>query len=233
MNNNFSAMILAAGYGKRMLPLTNEIPKPLIKVNNVSLLKNNIDFLLKLGCKNIVINTHYKHELILKFINKFYNSSNIIISYEKMILDTAGGVKNAINLFNNKRIIVTNCDIFWTKKNEQDVKNLIFNFETFDQCRLLLVDMDKANGINKNDGDFYFENKLVKRWEPGNKKFIYSGLQMLDLEILNRFEDKKFSFNKVWDFLIKNDSLYANIMYSNLYHVGDLNGLKTANNSLG
>ena len=56
---------------------------------------------------------------------------------------------------------------------------------------------------------------------------------MLNLEILNRFEDKKFSFNKVWDFLIKNDSLHANIMYSNLYHVGDLNGLKTANNSLG
>ena len=95
----FSAMILAAGYGKRMLSLTNDIPKPLVKVNNVSLLKNCIDFLFKIGCKEIVINTHYKHNLISDFINQFYTTLNIKISYEKNILDTAGGVKNAIKLF--------------------------------------------------------------------------------------------------------------------------------------
>ena len=233
MNNNFSAMILAAGYGKRMLPLTNEIPKPLIQVNNVSLLKNNIDFLLKLGCKKIVINTHYKHEQILEFIDKFYNASNILISYEKKILDTGGGVKNAINYFDSKKILVTNCDIFWTKKNAKDVKNLILNFDPLSLCKLLLVDIEKANGINKENGDFFIEKNLVKRWKPGNKIFFYSGLQILDLEILDKFKEKNFSFNKVWDYLIENKSLYGSVMKSNWYHVGDLKGLKTAINYIG
>ena len=72
MLKSFSAMILAAGFGKRMLSLTKEIPKPLVKVNNISLLKNSIDFLYKIGCKKIVINTHYKHNLISDFIQKNY-----------------------------------------------------------------------------------------------------------------------------------------------------------------
>ena len=66
MKKEFSAMILAAGFGKRMLSLTDQIPKPLIEINKVSLLKNCIDFLFLIGCKKIVINTHYKHNLIFE-----------------------------------------------------------------------------------------------------------------------------------------------------------------------
>ena len=69
MLKSFSAMILAAGFGKRMLHLTKNIPKPLITINNTSLLKNNIDFLFKIGCTKIIVNTHYKHDLIINFVN--------------------------------------------------------------------------------------------------------------------------------------------------------------------
>ena len=89
MFKSFSAMILAAGYGKRMLSLTKEIPKPLIKVNSIPLLKNSIDFLYRIGCNKIVINTHYKHNLISEFIQEISINYNIKISYEKNILDTA------------------------------------------------------------------------------------------------------------------------------------------------
>ena len=87
---------MPAGYGKRMLSLTKDIPKPLIKINSISLLKNSIDFLYRIGCKKIVINTHYKHNLIYEFIKEISIHYNIKISYEKNILDTAGGVKNAM-----------------------------------------------------------------------------------------------------------------------------------------
>ena len=113
MTQSFSAMILSAGFGKRMFPLTNHIPKPLIKINNVSLLRNTIEFLFKIGCKKIVINTHFKHQLIYDFVKENYKNSNIIISYEKNILDTGGGLKNAISLFDDRNILVTNSDIFW------------------------------------------------------------------------------------------------------------------------
>ena len=71
--NNFNLMILAAGYGKRMKDLTKLTPKPLLKINNKKLIKNNIDFFLKLSCKKIVINTHYLNEQI-KFLEKYYSN---------------------------------------------------------------------------------------------------------------------------------------------------------------
>ena len=70
MSNSFSAMILAAGYGRRMLPLTSNLPKPLIKIKGVRLIDNIINFLQSLGCKQIVINTHYQHEKITQAIRK-------------------------------------------------------------------------------------------------------------------------------------------------------------------
>ena len=162
-------MILAAGFGKRMLPLTDKIPKPLLKVNNISLLKNVIDFLFKIGCIKIIINTHYKHHLISDFINEFYYSSNILISHEENILDTAGGVKNAISLFNDENVLVTNSDIFWKKENEEDVIGLINDFNSKEECRLLLVEKEKAHGLINNVGDFSLKNNEVRRWKIGDK----------------------------------------------------------------
>ena len=231
MFKSFSAMILAAGYGKRMLSLTKEIPKPLVKVNSIPLLKNSIDFLYKIGCKKIVINTHYKHNLISEFIQDISINYNIKISYEKNILDTAGGVKNAMRLFDDENIIVTNCDIFWKKENETDVVNLINNFNSKEVCRLLLVEKEKAYGLINKVGDFSLNNNLVKRWKAGDRVLYYSGLQMISLNILNNFFLSKFSFNDVWDFQIKKNALYGKLMLSNLYHVGDENGLKAAINS--
>ena len=97
MKKNFSAMILSAGFGKRLLPITNKTPKPLVKINNISLLKNCIDFLFNIGCKKIVVNTHFKHQLIFDFIKYNYDNSNITVLYEKDILDTGGAVKNAMS----------------------------------------------------------------------------------------------------------------------------------------
>ena len=231
MLKSFSAMILAAGFGKRMLHLTSKTPKPLIEINNVSLLKNSIDFLCKIGCKKIVINTHYKHKLISDFINNNYKSFNIITSYESVILDTAGGVKNAISLFDDNKILVTNCDIFWKTENENDVINIISNFQLKDECRLLLVEKENAYGMNNKKGDFFLKDGIVKRWQVNEKIFYYSGLQMISSNIFNDFISNKFSFNDVWDLQIKKNALYGNLMKSSWYHVGDLKGLKIAINS--
>ena len=231
MLKTFSAMILAAGYGKRMLQLTEDIPKPLVQVNNISLLKNSIEFLFRIGCERIINNTHYKHNLILDFINKFYANSNIKISYEEQILDTGGGVKNAIKLFDDDNILITNSDIFWKKENEIDVNSLINNFNSKDECRLLLVEKEKAFGLVNKIGDFSLKNNYVKRWKTGDRILYYSGLQIISLNILNNFSLSKFSFNDVWDFQINKNALYGNLMVSKLYHVGDENGLKAAINS--
>ena len=93
---NFTLMILAAGFGTRMESLTKNIPKPLLKINNSTLLNNTINFFEKLGCNKFIINTHYLHENLKDYINLKHSNKNIYLIYEPQILDTGGVVKNSI-----------------------------------------------------------------------------------------------------------------------------------------
>ncbi len=227
----FSAMILSAGYGTRLRPLTHKIPKPLIKIGNINLLENIINLLLENNCKEIIVNSHYKHKMIKNFFNKKkYNIKKITLSYEKEILDTGGALKKAKKNFTNDNVLVINSDIFLKKENFKDIGNLISNYRSSQKCRLLLVPKKKAFGINKKKGDFIKIKNLLKRYKDQKKIFYYSGIQIISLNLLKNYKMKKFSFNVVWDDLIKNNSLYGNIMQSKLYHVGDIEGLKKAKN---
>ena len=151
---SFNLMILAAGYGKRMENLTESKPKPLLKINNKELLRYNIDFFLTLGCKKIVINTHYLHEQIKNFINSYYSDKNILLSYEKILLNTGGGIKNALNLLGDKNFLVTNADILWREENKKDVLNFIKNYEYIETCKLLLAKDINFQGLKKNNRRF-------------------------------------------------------------------------------
>ena len=225
MNFGFSAMILAAGFGKRMMPLTKDIPKPLIEINGVTLLNNTINFLKKLGCSQIIINTHYYHSKIEKFIKERESIDDIILIYEKKILDTGGAVKNAIPHFTNDNLLIINCDIFWRDENLKDGKSLIYNYNNTSLPHMLIVSKKNAFGLSKNKGDFILKKNRILRFKEGDQIIFYSGLQMLSIDILNEFPNQKFSFNVVWDSLIYQQKLCGQIMQSNWYHVGDIQGL--------
>ena len=112
-----------------------------------------------------------------------------------------------------------------------NIKNLINDYQSDNECRILLVEKEKANGISNKSGDFSLNYEKVKRWTPQDKILYYSGLQILSLKTFNNINLTKFSFNNIWDFQIKKNSLYGNIMNSNWYHVGDIKGLNAAINS--
>ena len=108
------AIILGAGFGKRMYPLTKKIPKPLVKVRGVTLLENSIKFLESLGIKHIVINTHHLHKDIIKFVKKKKFKLKVRIVIEKgKILDTGGGILNASKKFKKQVFFVLNPDTIW------------------------------------------------------------------------------------------------------------------------
>ena len=97
------AMILAAGFGKRILPLTADCPKPLLKIGNRTLLSNTLEFLNQFGIKEVVINVHYLKDKIIRYINN--NKFNMIINISnenEKILDTGGGISNALKHFSGK-----------------------------------------------------------------------------------------------------------------------------------
>ena len=222
---SFSLMILAAGYGKRMQNLTETKPKPLLKINNKELLRHNIDFFLNLGCKKIVINTHYLHEQIKNFIKKYYSDKNIQLTYEKILLNTGGGIKNALTLLGNKNFLVTNVDTLWKEENKNDVLNFINNYEDTKTCKLLLSKDINFQGLKKSTGDFKLENMLVKRWEKNDPYLYYTGLQIINPLIFDLIEEKSFSINTIWNMLITNKNLRGEILNSNIAHIGDINAL--------
>ena len=222
---HFNLMILAAGYGQRMKNLTDSTPKPLLKINNKELLRHNIDFFMDLGCKEIVINTHYLHEQIKHFVEKYYSNSNIQLTYEPTLLNTGGGIKNALSLLGDKNFLVTNADILWKKENKKDILNFINKYQEIQTCKLLLAKEINFKGLKKSTGDFKLENGLARRWKKNDPHLYYTGLQIINPNIFKLIEDKCFSLNVLWDLLIVSRNLEAEVSNSTIVHIGDINSL--------
>ena len=223
------AMILAAGFGKRLNPLTNNCPKPLIKIGNETLLSNTINFLQEFGIKQIVINTHYLGDQIKKYINEKKFKSNITIINEKEeILDTGGGIFNALKYF-NENFLCINPDTIWNSNYIKESKNLEKDFFLNKrQCSLLLV--DKKKSFDKNlKGDFSLENGLVTRENTENLKYIYTGLQIIDPKIFLDINNRIFSINLIWNKLIKKKQLFGLESNIDFLHVSTLDIYKKLN----
>ena len=201
------AMILAAGFGKRLNPLTNNCPKPLIKIGNETLLSNTINFLEESGIKQIVINTHYLSEQIKKYINeKKFKSDITIINEKEKILDTGGGVLNALKYFNQSFLCI-NPDTIWNLnyiKELQQLENDFFSNKR--KCSLLVVNKKKSYDKNLK-GDFSLKNGFITREENENLKYIYTGLQIIDPKIFLNFDEIIFSINLIWNKLIKKKTI--------------------------
>jgi len=227
---NFSLMILAAGYGKRMKHLTQEVPKPLLKINDQELLSYNIDFFLNLGCNKIVINTHYLHNEIKIFVDKKFSNKNINLIFEPELLNTGGGIKNALSYFGEKNFFVTNSDILWNDDNRKDINDFISEYQKIKFCKLLLVENKKFKGLKKKEGDFKLENNLISRWETKDPHLYFSGLQIINPNIFSQIRQYSFSMNLLWDILIKNNQLQGQISNSVVTHVGDINSYNEIKN---
>ena len=117
------AIILCAGFGKRVLPLTNTNPKPLLTINNVPLIEYSIKILKELGINEIAINVHYLKQKISSYINKNY--PDIKVFEEDMILDTGGALVNAKHFLSDNYFLVLNSDTVWQKNYISDMKTLI------------------------------------------------------------------------------------------------------------
>ena len=227
---NFSLMILAAGYGRRMKYLTHTVPKPLLKINNRELLSYNIDFFIKLGCNKIIINTHYLHNEIKIFVEKKFSNQNIKLIFEPELLNTGGGIKNALRYFDNKNFLVTNSDILWNDDNAKDIYDFIKEYQEIRHCKLLLVENKKFKGLKKREGDFKLENDLISRWKINDPHLYFSGLQIINPNIFSQIKKDSFSMNLLWDILIKYNQLQGQITNSIVTHIGDINSYNEIKN---
>ena len=211
-----SALILCAGYGKRLQPITNDTPKSLLKIKNINLLDNTLNFVKSIGISNIKINTFYLGEKIKNFIeNKKYPLNIEVLSDGEKILDTGGGILNATRSF-KKPFVVINPDTLWSDAYYNELKDLEdLYFKKKKPC-LLLVNKDLSFDSSFK-GDFNLHNGLISR--DSSNELIFTGLQILDESVFSSIKDKIFSMNKIWNYLIENNSLAGNESKQKFYHL--------------
>ena len=223
------AMILAAGFGKRLNPLTLNCPKPLLQIGNETLLSNTIHFLEQSEIKQVVINIHHLGDQIVEYINKKkFNLSITIINEKEKILNTGGGILNALKHF-NENFLCINPDTIWNINYIKELKKMEGDFFlNKKKCCLLVVDKIKSFDSNLK-GDFNLQSGLITRNKGENLRYIYTGLQIINPEVFSNIHDKAFSINSIWDKLIKSNQLFALESNIDFLHVSTLDIYKKLN----
>ena len=220
-----TAFILCAGFGKRLNPLTLDTPKPLIKLNNITVLENCINLIESLGIQKIIINTFYLKDQIHNFINhKKFKSKILIVEDGEKILDTGGGINNMMKHTNENDVLILNPDTIW-KKNYSDEIIEMEKIYFSKKLKNILLLVKKELSFDKNlNGDFDLkENLIIKN---NDKKFIYTGCQIMNKKLLSDYKDKNFSITNVWNDLIEKKELFGFETNNKFYHLTNIDIFK-------
>ena len=220
-----TVLILCAGFGKRLNPITLEKPKPLLEIKNVTVLEKNINLIKELGIKKIIINTFYLKDQFSNFIeNNNLNVDIQIVEDGENILDTGGGILNMINNSSEDDFMVFNPDTIWSK----DYHNEILRMEEIyfsKKLENILLLVNKKLSFDQNfKGDFNLSNNLISKKDK--MEFIYTGCQILNKKILMNQIKTKFSILNIWNKLIDEKKLYGYESKKKFYHLTDLKTFK-------
>lgn len=229
-NLSKKAMILAAGFGKRLAPLTHDTPKPLLKIGETTLLDYHRNILKSMGFEEAVINTHYLGDQITKHLHQhpFLKSQ---VSFEKDILDSGGGIKNVVSHF-DKPFLCINADVFTTGPLEQVLVEFIETFDTHTtDVFLLLIKREDILGY-ESTGDFFVDGdrpELKKNRESA--PFVYTGIQILNPRFFDDFPLTSFSIKKIWESAMAEERCHAHVVKESMtwFDTGTHEGFALAN----
>ena len=220
-----TALILCAGFGKRLNPLTLETPKPLLKIKNITILENCINLISKLGIKKILINTFHLGDQINEFIKTKNFEVDIKIKEDgKNILDTGGGIMNLVKDTTDQDFLVFNPDTLWNYKYVNEINEMQdFYFSNKLNCILLVV--DKKLSFDKSfKGDFKLKDNLLQKGEDNN--FIYIGCKIFNKSLFENYDVKNFSIVEVWKELRNKNQLNGYESSNKFYHLTNLETFK-------
>ena len=215
-----TALILCAGFGKRLNPITLESPKPLLKIKHLSLLEHCINLIKLLGIEKILINSFYLKDQINEFVkNHNFNIEIEVIEDGNCILNTGGGILSLMSKSDEEDFLIFNPDTIWNKDYVSEINHMIDLYcDKRFKNTLLLV--NKNLSFDKNlKGDFGLHNNLIIN---NQKNFIYTGYQILNKSIFKNKIISNFSISKIWLDLIKDGRLNGCESKLKFYHITNL-----------
>jgi MurNAc alpha-1-phosphate uridylyltransferase len=219
----YTAMVLAAGLGTRMRPLTNDRPKALVQVAGRTLIDHVLDRLADAGVRRAVVNVHAFADLLEAHL-KTRRDLEIVVSDERArLMETGGGVKQARALLGEEPIVVCNIDSVWDEPAGSAVKRLAQSFDASRMgARLMLAAMDQQLGYD-GEGDFFMsaEGALSFRDALPHTPWAYMGAQIIDPSVVDSEPLEPFSFTRIWRRLAREGRLYGAPLGGFWMHVGD------------
>jgi len=217
------AMVMAAGKGTRMRPLTDTMPKPLVPFAGRPLIDHVLDRLEEAGIEEAVVNVHHFADMLEEHLAKRKGGPRIVISDERdALLDTGGGTKKALGLLGDDPVITFNSDSVWVEGFGSNLRTLA---ESFDPERMdaLLMIADTVRTIGYvGRGDFTMDplGVLARREGSSTAPHVFAGVQVIKPALFADGPDGAFSTNLVWDRLIEKGTLFGQRMMGIWMHVG-------------
>jgi len=220
-----TALILCAGFGKRLNPITLNTPKPLLEIKDVSMLERCINLIEKLGIQKILINTFYLKDQFSVFLNsKNFNIDIKIIEDGEHILDTGGGIQNMIKDSNEKDFIIFNPDTVWSNNYKDEILKMENMYFAEKLENILLLVNKKFSFDKKLKGDFNLKNNLINK--EAEKEFIYIGCQIINKKLFIKEKIENYSILEIWNNLLDQKKLFGYESQKDFYHLTDLDIFK-------
>ncbi len=216
-----TAMLLAAGLGTRMKPLTDTTPKPLIEVLGRPIIDYSYQHVLQARVGKVVVNTHYLPGQIVNWCEKQSDPDIVISDETDAILDTGGGIARALPQLGNDPFFVLNCDSFWIDQGKPALERLRETWRDDMECLLLLCDPQHTTGYDGH-GDFTMDNEghLSRVSVNAEKAYAYIGGYLVHPKLFDGAPRGKFSMNVLWNKAIERHSLFGLAHQGHWLHVG-------------
>ena len=225
-------MVLAAGYGTRLKPLTDRMPKPLVPVAGKPMIEYALDKLRTYGIKEVIINVSHLKDQLTAYLSAF-NDLTIKISEEAEPLETGGGLKKALPLLGHESFFTINSDIIWLDEREGALERLARHWDDA-KMDVLLLTQPKARAIGHDKGEdhLFIKPGNTIDWNEREAPYIIAGIGILHPRILTNAPDGKFTVKILWHEALKQNRLFCLPHHGQWFQTGTLADIKTAENNL-
>lgn len=199
-----TAMLLAAGLGTRMRPLSDKLPKPLVQVSGKPLIDHALERVRRDGIKKVVVNVHYKADLLDAHLSKVEEPEIVISDERKELLETGGGLRKALPLLGKSPFLVINTDSIWTESTKPALERLRDRWDSTQMDILMLLSATTSSIGYSGAGDFHInsDGSISRRAEFDVTPFVFTGVYAVHPRIFKGAPKGKFSMNLLYDEVI-------------------------------